>query len=295
MSERTKSKCWHLAEMLPAELETQIAAKPIVVLPFGTLEWHSYHLPIGLDSLKVEALGEQVAERTGAILAPTNYWAVGGVPFPYTLRFDLDLVETLARQLFQQMGVFGFRVILAQTGHYGLEQLVAVKRAAVATMRTSNLTIFAGAEYEMVTDLGYHGDHAAKWETSLLAATHPDLVRMHAIEPGRPLDGILGEDPRPSASTQLGEETIAEIVARLAAWAERSLELSGVARSQYIEAVAAGVRVLERLLTERQVKPKSQVPPVVTPAYLSFLQALYSGDYGAAIHHAETKWVDLGA
>lgn len=212
-----------MEEMLPAEFDAQIAAKPIVLVPFGTLEWHSYHLPIGLDALKAQAICERVAERTGAILAPTAYWAVGGVPFPYTLRFDLNLIESLAQHLFQQMGMLGFRAIAAITGHYGLEQLLAIKRAAVTTMRSSGLTIFAGGEYEVVTDLGYHGDHAAKWETSLLAATRPDLVRMQQVEPGRPLDGILGEDPRQSASAKLGDETAAEIVLRLSKLAERIL------------------------------------------------------------------------
>src|SRR5918912_1972179 len=137
MDTNAPTKIWRLTEMLPNELEKQIADKPIVILPLGTLEWHSYHLPVGLDSLKAEAICEKLAERTGALLAPTPHWAVGGVPYPYTLKFELKLIEELTRQLFQQLSAMGFRVILAVTGHFGLEQTLALKRAALDCMRNS--------------------------------------------------------------------------------------------------------------------------------------------------------------
>ena len=83
--------------------------------------------PVGLDTLKANAIcGGELAAQTGALLAPTTEWAVGGVPFPYTLRFDLPLIEELMRKLFEQLGAMGFRVILAITGHYGLEQTLAL-------------------------------------------------------------------------------------------------------------------------------------------------------------------------
>jgi hypothetical protein len=46
-------------------------------------------------------------------------------------------------------------------------------------------------------------------------------------------------------------------------------------------------------LSERAVRPKSQVPPVVTPAYVRYLQAIYTGDYKQAQKHAETRLADL--
>lgn len=296
INNKRHSQSWRLNELLPAELEARLVEKPIVILPFGTIEWHSYHLPIGLDSLKAEALCERVAAQTGAILGPTTHWAVGGVPFPYTLRFDLDLIESLARQIFQQMALVGFRVIIALTGHYGLEQTLMLKRAALETMRTSTVTIFAGGEYEVVTDTGYHGDHAARWETSLLWAIRPDLVRLKDVEMPQPLDGIIGQDPRGSASPELGAEICQLVGARLGEMAERFLNgTTTAARLQYIEALASCVRVLNRLLDERKAKPKSQVPPVTTPSYLKYLDAIYCGDYLSAQRYADIKLMELSA
>ena len=282
--------------MRPAELERRLEENPLLVLPFGTMEWHSYHLPIGLDSLKAAALCERLAARTGATLGPITHWAVGGVSFPLTLQFELGLIETLAQDIFRQMAALGFRVIVALTGHFSLNQLIALKRAALDTMRASPATVFAGAEYEVVTDAGYHGDHAAKWETSLLWAVRPDLVYLTEVHPAQPLDGIIGEDPRTGASPALGEELVERILQRLADLSQRLLGQTPPAeRARHIEALAAGVRVLERLAAERAVRPKSEVPPVVTPAYVQYLEALYHGNYLDAQRHAEAKLDNLSA
>ncbi len=287
---------YRLEELFPAELERRIAEKPLVVLPFGTIEWHSYHLPLGLDSLKAQSLCERIADRSDSVLGPLTSWAVGGVPFPHTIRFDLELVETLMRRVFEQMALLGFRVVIGLTGHYGLEQTLAIKRASLKVMRNYPITVWTAGDFEPVIDLGYRGDHAAKWETSLLWALRPDLTRLNAIESTKSLDGIIGEDPRTSASQSLGKSTVEALVERWSSLANRLLSATtGVQRAQYIEALAIAVRVLENLLTERLAKPRSQVPSLTTPAYLEHLQALYRGDYPAAQKHAEAKLIDLTA
>src|SRR5512133_174286 len=101
-----------LEELSPAELERVLADRPVVILPFGTIEWHSYHLPVGLDSLKAVAVCEQITTRANAVLGPLTPWAVGGVPFPHTIRFDLELIETLMVRIFEQMAVLGVRVVI---------------------------------------------------------------------------------------------------------------------------------------------------------------------------------------
>lgn len=45
-------------------------------------------------------------------------------------------------------------------------------------------------------------------------------------------------------------------------------------------------------MEQRQFKPKRDVPPIVTPAYSGYCQALYAGDYRLARERAEQK---LGA
>lgn len=282
-----------LEELFPVDLAARLEICPLLVLPLGTVEWHSHHLPLGLDGLVAERIGEAIAAATGAVLAPVSYWAVGGVPYPYTLNLPPDVIEPLLVALFEQFGAMGFRVIVAFTGHFGLDQTLTVKRAALAVMQRSPVIILPLTEYDLVTDL-YQGDHAGIGETSLLWAIRPDLVKIDAVQPDRPLDGVIGADPRGMASAANGATLLEAIAERTAVVARRMLEdVPAQARTEYIAALRAAVRVLEKTAHQRAVLPKQAVPPIATPAYLAGCQAIYRGDYRAAKESWERKFAVL--
>jgi creatinine amidohydrolase len=279
-----------LAELDPTALEARLEACPALVLPLGTVEWHSHHLPLGLDGLKAEAIAERAAERTGAVLAPTAWWAAGGVPFPYTLQLPGGLVEPLLREALTQLAAFGFRALLVLNGHYGLENTLAVRRAALDVTTDAGVPVLALADYELLTDLGNHGDHAGTWETSLLWAVRDDLVR---LDGHGELPGIVGEDPRGHASAELGRRGLELEAERAAAALERALAHEDVA--PYAAALGASVHALERLWELRQELPRDQVPPVATPAWIRHLEAFSRGDWEAARAAAEAKRDDASA
>jgi GxxExxY protein len=127
-------------------------------------------------------------------------------------------------------------------------------------------------------DLGYDGDHAALGETSLLAV-RPDLVRLEAVAPDMPLEGIIGEDPRRQASAARGAELLEAIVERAAEMVQRfsasgSSAPSGLdRRPAYLAALQAGVDVLEEIQHQRQALSKAAAAPIVTPPYRQYCQA----------------------
>ncbi|MBK8023491.1 MAG: creatininase family protein [Chloroflexi bacterium] len=286
---------YRLEEMFPQDVEERLKANPILVLSFGTIEWHSHHLPLGLDGIVAGAIAERIADGADAVLCPVSYWAVGGVPYPYTLNLPASVVEPLLVALFEQFGAMGFKVIVAFTGHFGLEQTLTLKRAALTVMRRSPVLILPLTEYDLTTDADYKGDHAGIGETSLLWAQRPDLVRLDAVPEDVPLDGVLGADPRGAARDELGQALMVLIAERAASFAGRLLnETSALERSDYLSALAAGGKVLEKTADARQSQPKASVPSITTPAYLAFCQAMYQGHYREAQKHAERKWAALG-
>ncbi|MBI1881629.1 MAG: creatininase family protein [Chloroflexi bacterium] len=286
---------YRLEELFPDQLQVRLEACPVLSLPMGTIEWHSHHLPLGLDGLVAQAIGEEIARQTGGVLAPVSYWAVGGMPYPYTLNLSVEQIEPLLVASFEQFGAMGFRVIVGFTGHFGLDHTLTLKRAALTVMQRARVMILPVTEYDLVVDI-YQGDHAGIGETSLLWALRPDLVRLNHVPPDQPLDGVIGPDPRGLASAKKGQELLHTIATRATEVALRLLrQTSPLQRNDFVEAVRAGVAVLAKTSQQRQVLPKKEVPPLTTPAYLAHCQALYAGDYRAAKAYAEQKLANLGS
>lgn len=283
-----------LERMFPAELEAQIQARPLLVLPVGTIEWHSHHLPVGLDGLVAEGVAARIAQTTGGVLAPTSYWAVGGVPFPWTLSLPAALIEPLLVAGFAQLGAMGFRLIVAFTGHFGRDHTAMLKRAAGAVMQAGSLTVLPLTPYELISEQ-YTGDHAGPGEASMLAALHADLVRLDAVAPDAPLPGVIGDDPRGRASAAWGEALIGDLVARAAALSHRLLAAEPVERDAYRSAMQASAAVLDAINDLRAQQPPVPVPPLMTPLWLAHCTAFAAGDWAAMHSAAQQRLADLWA
>lgn len=266
-----------LEELFPTELEAQT---PALLVPVGTIEWHGHHLPLGLDLLKAEALARAAAERCGAVVAPPTWFAAGGVAFPHTLKLPAEVIEPLLAEALAQLGEDGFRVIAIVNGHYGLENTLATKRAAAAAMQRTDATVLAVADYELLIGEGARGDHAGEWETALLLAVRPELVRLDELG-DRP--GVVGADPA-GATPEQGRQGLDAAAARLAAAVERALAEE---RASYVEALTAGIKTLEALWELRQRVGRDQAPPVQTEPWLDYCRALHEGRYADATDAAE--------
>jgi len=261
-------------KLRPRDMEKKVNELSVVYVPFGSLEWHGYHNPLGLDTIKARALCLRAAEQHGGVVTPATYWPIGGLPHPWTVRMSSELVHQLAVAIFQQMAHVGFKVVIAVTGHYGIEQVTHIKKAALEVMYQTGLSIYALPEYEVAADEGYRGDHAAKWETSLTQYLFPDLVDMSEAEPeGQPMDGVGGDDPRVHASKELGEKTAELIIQRLAAVAKRlAQETSPRERSAFIAASDSHCRALEKHKWENLGQDD----------YWRGVMAIWKGEYGEA-------------
>ena len=63
--------------MRPAQLEKAIRGFPVVYVPFGLIEWHGRHLPLGNDALKAHGILVKAAERAGGVVYPPVYFHEG--------------------------------------------------------------------------------------------------------------------------------------------------------------------------------------------------------------------------
>ncbi len=210
-------------ESTPRDMEEMIKENPIAIIPFGALEWHGEHNVLGVDSIKATEICKRTIEITGGVLFPcVNYGAFKTMNFPYTFNFSTKGLIKMTKKLVKQAYDMGFKIIVLITGHYPLKQQKQVRKAAKKTSKKHDDCFALGIpENALVTDLGYFGDHAAKWETSLMMAINEDFVKLDRIPKGLNFPergirhGIFGLDPTKHASKESGEQILIEIVKRL--------------------------------------------------------------------------------
>jgi creatinine amidohydrolase len=151
-----------------------------VVVPFGSIEHHGGHLAISADSVLADAVGRAVAERLGAVLAPT--FRIGCAPqhrqgtgtimlHPGTLtEVAIEVATSLARQ--------GFSLIVLVSTHGG--------NGAALDAAVSRLNAALGGPVVCAPkgDVGRQpGAHSGEWLTSVMLALRPDLVELSEATP----------------------------------------------------------------------------------------------------------------
>jgi creatinine amidohydrolase len=229
-------------EMLPHEIVARRKKFPAAFIGLGGLEWHSEHLAVGNDALKAEKLCELAARRSGGFAFPTLWYGEPRVVALMEADHDPDgailahmgfkkerfseihfeksaaeqeaFYQALLYHLLVQMNSFEMKAVCLLCGHYPLYgwAVPVVERFNAIFPDTR---AFAGIEFHYPDESeAVGGDHAAKWETSYLWYLRPDCVDM-SVYLGRDADalvGIMGDDPRRTASVEIGRKACELIV-----------------------------------------------------------------------------------
>lgn len=241
-------------EMLPHEIVARREKFPVAFIGLGGLEWHSEHLAVGNDALKAEALCRIAAARSGGFAFPTLWYGEprqaglmesgydpdGGIkrlmafnPDKFSLSYfgktpeqEIAFYQELLYHVFIQMNTLEMRAVILLCGHYPIFEwsMPVVERFNAVFADTKVAT---GCEHHYPPkseDVG--GDHAAKWETSFLWYLRPDCVDM-SVYLGRDSDqlvGIMGSDPRNTASVEIGRKATDLVVEAMIAKARELLQ-----------------------------------------------------------------------
>src|SRR5260370_11741792 len=101
-------------------------SKGTCLLPFGILEKHGPHLPLGTDLLNVRYASLQAAQREYAIVFPEYYF---GQIFeakhePGTVAYSMQLQLKLLQETTEEMARNGCKKIVIVNGHGGNEHLL---------------------------------------------------------------------------------------------------------------------------------------------------------------------------
>jgi creatinine amidohydrolase len=199
----------------PAQIEAIREQTPIAYLPWGALEWHSYHAPIGLDGIKANGLCKALAQETGGVVLPPVYVGTDTIKpykgFHHTIDHGAETVTMLCSEFLAQLADEGFKVIVLVTGHYGGGHVAAIQKAAAEFAASHpEIGLWAFPDSEPLEG-AFPKNHAARGETSFQLLFQSELVDLSTLPPDRETtlddDGVWGEDPR-HASAEEGAQML---------------------------------------------------------------------------------------
>ena len=225
----------YLDKLTMSEFRKKVTPSRVVILPIGATEGHGSHLPLSTDTLQPVYVAEQVAKRTGALIAPPIYYGncTATANFPGTITISFEALNALVGEVLSELARHGFRKIVVLSGHAGRLHMAALRLAAERLVRERpEVKIMVLSDYDIAyamkdPDIPADDGHAGMIETSRVLAIAPRLVkgRARAAYPKYPPYQVLS-DYRPyfptavhgnpaKASAKKGKEWNAYIVKEL--------------------------------------------------------------------------------
>jgi creatinine amidohydrolase len=174
----------HWEELTASEFQSGIQKSGgTCLLPFGILEKHGPHLPIGTDLLDVRYASSHAAEQEYAVVFPEYYF---GQIFeaqhePGTVAYSRSLMLQLLQETTDEMARNGCKKVLIVNGHGGNESLLPffaqtqLEKPHDYVVYVLGLVDTAAGGPPKKTTLDMH---AGEKETSQMLIARPDLVHM---------------------------------------------------------------------------------------------------------------------
>jgi creatinine amidohydrolase len=206
----------------------EIAASGVhrAILPIGSIEQHSIHLPVGTDWICAEELGRRIAERLDAYVLPAlpfstcaehcQFKGTVGLRQVTFMTVIKDIAEALFQQGFDEIGM-----ITWHGGNWALKPAVRELNMSIPGISVAWAVPYDLAHAKLREVFPYYDEdiHAGDFETSCILVTNPEAVGSERVDYVPPVgreffdyvpfgsvsrDGVWG---RPSlASAEKGEK-----------------------------------------------------------------------------------------
>ena len=156
----------------------------VCLLPFGILEKHGPHLPLGTDLLNVRYAALHAAEQEYAVVFPEYYF---GQIFearhePGTIAYSTHLQLEMLQETSDEMARNGCKKVIIVNGHGGNENLLPFF-AQTQLEKARDYVVYVlglvepppGGPAKKSTIINWHAGEA---ETAKMMIAHPDLVHL---------------------------------------------------------------------------------------------------------------------
>jgi len=189
-----------MSEMTWTEVDQAMKDRPVALVPVGATQAHGPHLPVSTDSVIATEMARRGAlklkERgiSALILPPVSFTvAEFGDAFPGTISLPAETAQVLVRDLCVTLAK-KFRAVALVNLHLELQHVETLKKAVEEAKKAGTSVCFTDVtKKRWVETLGeafQAGDHAGAFETSLMMAAAPQMVREKTRISLPPIDGL---------------------------------------------------------------------------------------------------------
>jgi len=190
-----------MSEMTWTEVDEALKERPVALVPVGATEAHGPHLPLSTDTLIATELARRGAAKLkehgipSLILPPVAFTVADfGADFAGTLTLPAETATALLRDVCVTAGK-RFRAVALVNIHLEPRHLECLRKAVEEATRAGASACYPDLTKKRWADLlgeaFRQGDHGGAWETSLLMAASPDMVRDSVRRNLPPVEGLM--------------------------------------------------------------------------------------------------------
>jgi creatinine amidohydrolase len=200
-----------LAEMTWTEVR-DVAARAVALWPVGATEAHGPHLPLGTDVIIAEEMARRAAEKLSGdrdivILPPLAFTpARFAGAFAGTLSIGEQAAMTTIADVARSLASHGVRLLVLVNSHVDPSNLKALHAACEVVTNEGKIRIVFPDKcrkpwvLKLPEEFRRGGAHAGYYETSLVMAARPQLVREGVRKALPKVDVDLGKKIREGAT-----------------------------------------------------------------------------------------------
>lgn len=165
----------------------------LVILPTGSIEQHSVHLPLSVDSIIATKLSERLAEKLDAVVAPTLKYGArslansgGGMIFPGTIGLSGKVLIPYYSQIIKGYVEAGAKRLLILNAHWENEAFLIEAIEEIKDRLDGEVKIVQLSWWNVISEedmkqifgsfASWNVEHAGQAETALILELTPSLV-----------------------------------------------------------------------------------------------------------------------
>jgi len=172
--------------MTMKDFDEEVKKTRTVIIPFGSVEEHGEHLPLGTDTIQAYEIASRVGKKIPVFVCPPVYYGLcrSSGKHPGTISIKGSTLRSLVIDIVESLYSQGLRTFLLFSGHAGGTHLAMILDAAEELLERFNDISIGVISYLDIADEAWKGElecqkdsHAGESETSLMMVLRSGWIK----------------------------------------------------------------------------------------------------------------------